>query len=177
MKFIILANDLLNAHFFARLKTLCYPLISFKLPRNGEAMSKLIDLTGLRYGKLVVTGPADVKGWWATKCDCGSTKVIRGASLRSGNTKSCGCLVRRNPGRPARPKYQAHIPAGSFIAETAEFITPIRNALARKGVIINSKGELRYDGRVEKYKHPYEALGQALIKCLYVPPSLESNKS
>jgi len=29
---------------------------------------------------------------YLVRCDCGIEKVVRGASLRSGNTKSCGCL-------------------------------------------------------------------------------------
>ena len=57
-----------------------------------------IDLTGRRFGRLVVThrcperrGVAIV---WACKCDCGSAVDVIGASLRNGNTRSCGCLLR-----------------------------------------------------------------------------------
>lgn len=28
---------------------------------------------------------------WLCRCDCGKTKIIRGLSLRTGKTKSCGC--------------------------------------------------------------------------------------
>ncbi len=59
-----------------------------------------LDLTGQRYGKLYVikeTDPYVTPGTgqtlvrWLCKCDCGNeTKVIT-ASLRTGNTKSCGC--------------------------------------------------------------------------------------
>jgi hypothetical protein len=31
---------------------------------------------------------------WLCQCDCGAEETIRGKSLRSGNTKSCGCLHR-----------------------------------------------------------------------------------
>lgn len=30
--------------------------------------------------------------FWKCQCDCGNIKVINGNNLRSGNTKSCGCL-------------------------------------------------------------------------------------
>lgn len=35
-----------------------------------------------------------IKGdiYWLCRCDCGNTKEIKGHSLRSGITKSCGCL-------------------------------------------------------------------------------------
>ena len=30
---------------------------------------------------------------WLCQCSCGNQKVIAGARVRSGNTKSCGCLA------------------------------------------------------------------------------------
>lgn len=52
------------------------------------------DRLGLRYGKgLVIAfeGTKDRKAWWRLKCDCGNEYVVIGASLESGNTRSCGC--------------------------------------------------------------------------------------
>lgn len=53
------------------------------------------DLTGRRFGRLMVEGPV-VKnrvGRWQCRCDCGTEKIISGGSLNSGS-KSCGCLQR-----------------------------------------------------------------------------------
>lgn len=59
-------------------------------------MSKLIDLTGQRFGKLIVIEKAfkDKRGQWSwlCKCDCGNIKSVLGANLRRDNTKSCGCI-------------------------------------------------------------------------------------
>ena len=59
-------------------------------------MSKPIDLTGQHIGKLTVLSRAENDGHgnacWYCVCDCGNTVTIRGAHLRSGNTRSCGCL-------------------------------------------------------------------------------------
>lgn len=59
-------------------------------------MGKLIDLTGQRFGRLTVIKQAGMlKNRWATwlcKCDCGNEAVIQSYNLRSGHTKSCGCL-------------------------------------------------------------------------------------
>lgn len=54
------------------------------------------DLTGKRFGKLLVTGMSDRrsgrKTFWVCECDCGNTKTIRSDSLTSGRTESCGCI-------------------------------------------------------------------------------------
>lgn len=63
-------------------------------------MGKLKDLTGQRFGKLIVVERAenDSQGnaQWLCKCDCGNKKVIRGYQLTNNKTKSCGCLVGHN---------------------------------------------------------------------------------
>lgn len=60
-------------------------------------MTRLIDLTGKRFGKLVVTRrAANALGGapqWLCECDCGDVCVVRGAHLRYGKTRSCGCLL------------------------------------------------------------------------------------
>lgn len=54
-----------------------------------------IELTGSRFGRLIVIEryKSIRKQWyWVCKCDCGKTTIVKAALLRSGNTKSCGCL-------------------------------------------------------------------------------------
>ena len=57
----------------------------------------MIDLTGRRFGKLVVIKKADKKDrqkhlMWLCKCECGKEIIVVGYSLKNGNTKSCGWL-------------------------------------------------------------------------------------
>jgi hypothetical protein len=54
-------------------------------------MGVLIDITGRRYGRLVVLEDAG-EGRWRCACDCGKEKVVKGSLLRTGHTGSCGCL-------------------------------------------------------------------------------------
>ena len=57
-------------------------------------MSKKIDLTGQRFGKMTVLQEAGRKNeeiLWECACDCGNIKVVSGHSLKRGHTKSCGC--------------------------------------------------------------------------------------
>lgn len=60
-------------------------------------MSKLIDLTGQRFGRLIVIEKTNARNGctnavWLCKCDCGNEVVVRGVSLRKGESRSCGCL-------------------------------------------------------------------------------------
>ncbi|SDY29368.1 AP2 domain-containing protein [Eubacterium barkeri] len=56
------------------------------------------DLTGLRFGKLVVTGYSGEKRGsarvWNCKCDCGNTTKATASSLKCGKVTSCGCYFR-----------------------------------------------------------------------------------
>ena len=59
-------------------------------------MAKFIDLTGRRFGRLVVIkfDHKNEGGYlhWLCICDCGKEKIVYGYHLKSGATKSCGCL-------------------------------------------------------------------------------------
>lgn len=65
-------------------------------------MSRSIDLTGQRFGKLLVIKKNGKDKWnrweWLCKCDCGGDVVVRSNNLRTGNSESCGC-VRREIGK------------------------------------------------------------------------------
>lgn len=53
---------------------------------------------GNRYGRLVVLEQTQKRDngsvCWLCQCDCGNKVIVSGDSLRSGDTKSCGCLVK-----------------------------------------------------------------------------------
>lgn len=59
-------------------------------------MKKRIDLTGAVFDRLTVIEYAGNDKYknaqWKCRCECGTEKVISGASLRSGHTLSCGCF-------------------------------------------------------------------------------------
>jgi hypothetical protein len=58
-----------------------------------------LDLTGQRFGRLVARERAGNDGrhiLWRCDCDCGASKVAPTTRLRSGNTRSCGCLHRES---------------------------------------------------------------------------------
>ena len=56
---------------------------------------KADDLTGRRYGRLVVIRPTkekrNGKTVWECKCDCGKTTFVTSSNLQGNHVKSCGC--------------------------------------------------------------------------------------
>lgn len=62
-------------------------------------MAKLVDVSGRTFRKLRVlhrhgtdnTG----KATWLCRCDCGRETIVTGLNLKSGTSKSCGCLRHR----------------------------------------------------------------------------------
>ncbi|MHA1470848.1 MAG: hypothetical protein ACTSSP_09850 [Candidatus Asgardarchaeia archaeon] len=102
----------------------------------------LIDLSGKRFGKLVVTsshkrfksGKRFVTKWLC-KCDCGDEKWIQMASLVSGKkrTRSCGCLAKERASEVnSKKKGEA-----AFNAIYSQY----RNRANRKGIVFRLNKE------------------------------------
>jgi hypothetical protein len=57
-------------------------------------MKNITDLSGKKFGKLTVVSlyPSvdSVRTYWKCKCDCGRERIVVGANLKAGYTKSCG---------------------------------------------------------------------------------------
>ena len=71
-------------------------------------MSNRVDLTGQKFDRLTVLNYVrtivykDGKNHvtiWKCQCDCGTILEVRGASLKTGNTRSCGCYHREQASR------------------------------------------------------------------------------
>lgn len=52
---------------------------------------KLIDFTGQRFGMLTIISYAG-NSKWNCICDCGNNTVVSTCHIKSGHTRSCGCL-------------------------------------------------------------------------------------
>lgn len=107
-----------------------------------------IDLTGNRFGKLVVIQKSKERGnrgqiKWDCKCDCGNIHTVSGALLRRGATKSCGCL-RKNFISPNK------------IADRNDFLKRrlYKNIIVKRSKQINKEYNLSYDDFCELIKQP-----------------------
>ena len=60
--------------------------------------SRIIDMTGERYGRLMVLGLSPIKKGnnrsWVCQCECGEKTIVQRGHLISGHTSSCGCYNR-----------------------------------------------------------------------------------
>ena len=65
-------------------------------------MAKSNNLSGIKFGKLTAVEPVGRSKYrqiiWLCRCDCGKEVRVPSGSLRSGNTKSCGCISHRSTG-------------------------------------------------------------------------------
>lgn len=69
------------------------------IPSISVVGNYISDLTGQRFGrwtviKLAGKGPNSRERTWLCRCDCGTEKIIPQSRLKSGNSRSCGCLQR-----------------------------------------------------------------------------------
>ena len=72
---------------------------------------KRLDLTGQVFGRLTVetdAGTAHGHSLWACRCSCGATHTVSAASLRNGNTASCGCIRKERKKAPPSPRSGVH---------------------------------------------------------------------
>ena len=71
-----------------------------------KVKGNLIDLTGKKFGRLTtikrVGSYPNRSAMWLCECECGTEKIINGYHLRSGHTKSCGCLSKEVTGNLRR---------------------------------------------------------------------------
>lgn len=78
-------------------------------------MSKPIDLTGKKFGRLTVIERLENNSRggtvWKCKCDCGNIKIADGERLRLGKVQSCGCLASET----SRNKFLRHGMSGKRI--------------------------------------------------------------
>lgn len=106
-------------------------------------MKYFADITGQRFGRLVALSREGLTRLgavtWNCVCDCGTELIVKGSSLRSGNTSSCGCLCRDRTS-------ETHLKHGqTYPKKTSEYLC-WRNMLTRCQYAKN-KDYPRYGGR------------------------------
>ena len=112
--------------------------------------NKLIDLTGLKFGKLTAIQRTDLRSKygvaiWLCKCECGGTKLVNSNSLTSGNVKSCGCI--KSYGETVIKRILGSNNIAYETEKTFESCRdPITNALYKYDFYFPNSHLLEYDG-------------------------------
>jgi len=68
-------------------------IVTAERKRKGAGVP-VRDVSGLRFGKLLVVGFSHMqshKSMWNCKCDCGGLSIVSVSNLHTGHTTSCGC--------------------------------------------------------------------------------------
>src|SRR5712691_9592533 len=96
--------------------------------RGGHTKScgclRFVDIAGQRFGRLTAVkrvGKSRLGGTWECQCDCGGKSVVACSTLRSGSTKSCGCLRTSHAKNHSAP---GHIAESLFVCAPHESSEP-----------------------------------------------------
>lgn len=101
-------------------------------------MRQLLDLTGRTFDRLTVLGRAinspSGRPRWSTKCLCGTLRIVHGADLRTGNTRSCGCLqVELTSARSRTHGLRNSLTYSSWVNMKARCLTPSSSTFHKYG--------------------------------------------
>ena len=125
------------------------------------------DLTGQRFNKLVVIGivPINERKYspnrYRCRCDCGNTVDTSGHKLKSGHTKSCGCMKTERIGQLNR-KYK----------ETNKHLYGVYKAMVNRCVNEKDPAYHNYGGRgikvCEEWLNDYDKFAEWALSSGYV---------
>jgi hypothetical protein len=110
-----------------------------KIKRLKAPSARLLDMLGQRFGRLEVVAKARNSkagaARWVCRCDCDAKvrTIVRGDSLRSGASQSCGCLnveanrqrvrpkVEPKPRKPRVPRSPPQLTSGGPVGDWRQF--------------------------------------------------------
>lgn len=113
-------------------------------------MGAFIDITGHRYGRLVVikhTGTRSGRTLWLCICDCGNTIETLSNSLRRGRTASCGCIRAEINASQSKKAGQARAEQLIKHGESGSRLYHIWKAMRQRCTNSNDKYYADYGGR------------------------------
>ena len=148
-------------------------------------MVKKIDLTGQRFGRLVVVGETEERRGghvlWECRCACGNVILVVATSLKTEKTKSCGCLQSEITSKMMKSENRTDCVEGTVLRNLKNKLSS-RNKSGYKGVSwvktrnkwraeIGFKGERIHLGYYENKQDAINARLEAEEK--YFKPILE----
>lgn len=119
-------------------------------------MSNFKDLTGQRFGRLVVShrtlSDKTPNACWVCACDCGNTTIANSSNLRSGGKKSCGCILKEHGFKIGKARKKEHRDSRLFF---------VWSSIKQRCLNPKSKAYVHYGGRgitvCDEWKDSYDA--------------------
>lgn len=123
---------------------------------------KYKDITGEKFGKLTAISyngsTKDGRAKWLCICECGNKTTVLASSLRSGNTTSCGCIL--------KSKIKRHGMSGTKIYKVWLSIkTRCNNQRSNRYEYYGGKG-ITHDQRWETFENFYTDMNEGYKKGL-----------
>lgn len=113
--------------------------------RREASRSRKLDLTGQRFGRLLVLCQLPEKkgkeALWECRCDCGNTCICQTDNLRRGTTRSCGCFQEEQ--RRENMKTAIHFVDGTCVERIASRKPFSTNTSGHRGVYRRENGSWR----------------------------------
>lgn len=124
----------------------------------------MVDIAGQTFGRLTAIAPAGRYRrsiTWRCQCTCGKEAVVEGSLLRSGHTRSCGCLhdelsaVRMaKVGASTRTHGRAVERSGTYVSWEAMLYRtrdPSRAYYAARGIVVCDRWDPKKGGSFENF--------------------------
>lgn len=87
-------------------------------PKGKPRPPKAVNLVGEKFNRLMVVSRSENRGdgraYWNCICDCGGINIAAANDLKSGHTKSCGCL--NDEIRQSKPVKHGHNKTRTYIS-------------------------------------------------------------
>jgi hypothetical protein len=137
-------------------------------------MPRKVNLTGRKFERLTVIGPEFenvYNGRWKAICNCeesrGEVRIYRGSSLTSGNTKSCGCMRKRNKGRPAvTQSVRNFLSRSEFLNQCVDAICVMDAYLKDHDVTVKGNKYYLHGTEYGPFKNHEHATFNAIMRCV-----------
>ena len=125
----------------------------------------LINLSGQKFDKLTVlekvsskkSPSGTTKIFWLCKCDCGNQCIIEGNALKTGNTRSCGCIKSFGEQKIISLLQQYGIPF-----EKEKYLNP--KSQYRYDFYVNDSYIIEYDGKQHFQDYSWGSESHSLIE-------------
>lgn len=102
------------------------------------SMGIKLNLTGNRYGKLLVIKESDnKKSHWVCRCDCGQITTVYRGHLRDGHTTSCGCYKAESSTKHGLHKTKEYLVWQNIIQRTTNSNHPQYHYWGGRGITVS----------------------------------------